>query len=181
MLKQIALFPALALFALCLLAHDARADTVVLTGGSVTTLSGVATVNLSAPNFALNYTGDIPPGSPSAFTLNSVTQSIGFPFVTYNGTTSSFFSGSLSFNDTLLTGGVTAYATMDDMFFNTNPLFTVNFSGPGFMTVSNVGGLTQRQFTVATPEPVTLLLFGTGLAGAAATRLRRRRRGEQSS
>jgi len=175
MLKRIATLPALALFALCLLAHDARADTVVLTSGSVTTLAGVATVNLSGPNFVLNYSGEIPPGSPATFGLNSVTQSIGFPFVTYNGVTSSFFSGSLSFNDTLLTGGVTAYATMDDMFFHINPLFTVNFSGPGFITVSNVGGFTQRQFTVATPEPVTLLLFGTGLAGAAA--LRRRRRG----
>lgn len=177
MLKRIALFPALALFALCLLAHDARADTVVLTSGSVTTLAGVATVNLPF----LHYSGEIDPSRPLSVPINSVTLSLGQPNATFNGITSNIFSGSLTFNDSLLTGSITAYATMDDMFFRVNPLFTVNFSGPGFLTVSNVGGFTQRQFTVATPEPVTLLLFGTGLAGAAATRLRRRRRGEQSS
>jgi hypothetical protein len=92
--------------------------------------------------------------------------------------TSSFFSGSLSFNDTQLSGIVTAYASMDDLFFQINPLFTVNFSGLGFLTMNDVNGLTQRQFTVApvaTPEPATLLLLGSGLAGAAALRQRRRR------
>jgi hypothetical protein len=178
MLKRIALLPAL--FALCLFAHDARADTVVLTSGTVTTLAGVGSVQLAGPGFSLNYLGEIPLGSPSTIGLNSVTQSFGFPFVTYNGVTATIFSGSLTFNDSLLTGNVTAYATMDDLFFRVNPLFMVDFSGPGFITVSNVGGFTQRQFTVATPEPVTLLLFGTGLAGAAATRLRRRRRGDQT-
>ena len=159
-----------------LYAPSAYADSVILTGGSVTTLANVATVNLTGPDFSLNYTGDIPGGS-SSFAINSVTLSIGSTSVTFNGVTSSFFGGSLSFTNSSITGTVTAYGSMDDFFFHTNPLFSVIFSGNGFVTITNPGGSTQTQFTVtaaSVPEPTTLLQLFVGLTSGGGILLRRR-------
>lgn len=174
------------LFALCLLAPAAHADTVTLTGGSASTLAGVGTANLLGSDFALFYAGEIPPDSATSFGINSVTQSLGMPSVTYGGVTSRFFGGSLAFDNSALSATLVAYATMDDMLFRTNPLFTVSFGGTGFLTLTDVGGLTERRFTisapnaVAAPEPITMLLLGTRLAGAAAFQ-RRRKSGRQPS
>lgn len=160
-----------------LYAPSAYADSVILTGGSVTTLSNVATVNLTGPNFSLNYTGDISGGS-STFGINSVTLSIGSTSVTFNGVTSTFFAGSLSFTNSSISGTVTAYNSMDDQFFHINPIFTVIFSGSGFITITSPGGLTQTQFTVtaaSVPEPTTLLQLFAGLTSGGAILLRRYR------
>ena len=151
-----------------------RADNVALTGGSVSTLSGFGTVNLVANNFSLTYTGEIPPGATTAFTINSVTLAIGLPNVSYNGLDSRYFNGSLSFNNSLLTGNVTAYASMEDLFFSRSPLFTVTFSGSGFITITQIpGGGTDTRFTVATPEPTALIMLGSGLLGGLAFKRRR--------
>lgn len=66
---------------------------------------------------------------------------------------------------------------MQDLFFNTNPLFVVDFSGTGFVTISDVGGLTQTRFTVsptAVPEPATLVHLLLGLFSCGGLVARRR-------
>ena len=159
-----------------LYAPSVYADNVVLTGGSITTVANVGTVNLTGPNFSLNYTGDIPGGS-SSFGINSVSLSLGSPSVTFNGVTSSFFKGSLSFAGSSVSGTVTAFNSMDDLFFNTNPIFSVTFSGNGFITITNLGGASQTQFTItaaSVPEPTTLLQLFAGLSSGGAILFRRR-------
>ena len=160
-----------------LYAPSAYADSVILTGGSVTTLSTGTTVNLTGPDFSLHYAGEIPAGSTS-FGINSVTLGIGTPNVTFNGVFATFFGGSLSFTNSSLTGTVTAYNSMDDLFFHTNPIFSVTFSGSGFLTITSPGGITQREFTVdptSVPEPTTLLQLFAGLISGGAILLRRYR------
>lgn len=154
-----------------------RADSVTLTGGSVSTFSGFGTVNLLANNFSLTYTGEIPPGATTAFTINSVSLAIGLPNVSYNGLESRYFNGAVSFNNSFLMGSVTAYASMEDLFFSRSPLFTVTFSGSGYITITQLpGGPTDTRFTVATPEPTTLILLGSGLLGGLGFRRRRIKR-----
>jgi len=160
-----------------LYAPSAYADNVILTSGSVTTFSGVATVNLTGPDFSLKYFGEVVPGSPSTFGMNSVTNSLGLAIVTFNGVTSGFFTGGISFTDSSITGSVTAYNSMDDQFFHINPIFSVTFSGTGFLTITTPGGFTQRQFTVTAnvPEPTTLLQLFAGLTSGGAIVFRRYR------
>lgn len=159
-----------------LYAPSVYADNVVLTGGSITTVSNVATVSLTGPNFSLNYTGDIPGGS-SSFGMNSVSLSLGNPSVTFNGVTSSIFGGSLAFTSSSVSGTVTAYNSMDDLFFHTNPIFSVTFTGNGFITITNLGAATQTAFSViatSVPEPTTLLQLFAGLTSGGAILFRRR-------
>jgi len=165
-----------------LYAPSAYADNVVLTGGSITTVANVGTVNLTGPNFSLNYTGDIPGGS-SFFGMNSVSLSLGSASVTFNGVTSTFFAGSLSFTNSSVTGTVTAYNSMDDLFFHNNPIFSVTFSGNGFITITNLAGVSQTQFTItaaSVPEPATLLQLFAGLTSGGSAILFRRRKAPPS-
>ena len=165
--------PALALIVIGLCAGVARADNLVLTSGSASTLGSTGTVNLFGPNFSLHYTGEISPGQ--VIPMNTVTLGLGLNTVSFNGINSTFFTGLVSFNNSSLTGNVTAYASMEDLFFRQNPLFSVTFEAGGFMTVTDLAGLgTERVFSVtAVPEPVTLLFFGVGFGAIAAVQRRR--------
>ena len=171
-MRQLTLLPTLALIVLCFSAGAAKADTVLLTSGSASTASGFGTVNLAGTNFSLGYFGEIPPGATTTIVMNTVTAGSGS--VTFGSTTSSIFTGSLSFTNSLLTGHVSAYATMDDLFFGNTPVFTVDFTGGGIMTITPLQVGSRTQFTVVNvPEPITLLMFVSGLGGMAIFKRRR--------
>ena len=167
MTRHLRLILLVGLLAFGLYTPSVYADSVTLTSGSVSVLSNVATINLAGPSFSLNYIGDAP-GGPFVG-INSVSLSLGTPNVTFNGVISTFFGGSLSFTNSSISGTVTAFASMDDLFFHTNPIFSVTFTGSGFVTITNLGGPTQTQFTVtptSVPEPATLLQLFAGLASS---------------
>ncbi len=170
-MKQLSLLPLLALMMVCFSAHAAKADPVVLTSGTAFTAGGFGTVNLVGTNFSLNYFGEIPPGATTTIQMNTVTAGSGF--VSFNGLSSSIFIGSLSFSNSFVTGQVSAYSTMDDLFLGNPASFTVNFVGDGFVTITPLQIGSRTQFTVSAPEPMSLLMFITGLGGLAALKRKR--------
>lgn len=171
---------ALRLLSLCLvllsvsvLSSTARADSVVLTTGSVsvTVPPGQTSIMVGGSGpFSLSYFNSEYAGAlTTSFSFQSITE--GFGTVSFNGLSAQFFTGLVSYNNTLLTGQVTAFSTLNDVLLN-QPLFTVTFSGNGVL-VSNP---TSQTFNVvATPEPATLLLLSSGLAAIAAGAHKRRK------
>lgn len=151
----------------------AQADAVLLTGGTVSIQvpPGQTSISVNRPGvFTLHYVNSEYAGPlVTSFGFQSITQ--GFGSLTFNDLSTQYFTGSLGFNNSLLIGQITAFRTLDDAFDN-NPLFTLTFSGEGFL----VRGLASRGFTVATPEPATLLLLGSGVAAGAIGARRKRKK-----
>lgn len=170
--------PVFLLFALVLLLPAAaRADSITLTTGTVAIQVPPGLTSISISNqgsFSLSYFNSEYYGPlVTSFGFQSITQ--GFGTVTFHGQTTQFFTGSLSFSDSLLTGQVTAFQTLEDA-FNNNAFFTVTFNGAGFLGSTSP----SHTFTVATPEPTTMLLLGSGLIAVGA-RARSKRREPPSS
>ena len=153
-----------------------RADSVILNTGSVSIQvpPGQTVISLgNSGTFSLTYFNSEYLGPlVTSFGFQSITQ--GFGSLTFQGQTVQFFTGSLSFTDSSLTGQITGFQTLLDA-FNNNPLFTVTFTGTGFLQSTS----TSRTFTVTTPEPAALFLLGSGMA-AASIRARRKRRSQQA-
>ena len=164
-------------------ARTARADTLTLTSGSVSVScapspnSNEVTFNLSGQDFSLHGIisgfggGPCTPAVPVTVSLRAISP-IPYDLIistaTYQGVSTMFTDGLLQFDGSSISGFVTGY-TFDP---GGQQLFRVDFTGTG---VGSTGG-PVKTFTVATPEPATIILFGTGLTAAALSARRRRRR-----
>ncbi len=222
--RKILNMPFLLIFLCFAFAHVAKADTAVITGGSITFQQGLG------PNFTLTGPGLVINGITTGFssdtdlTINTnelsnvlsrgfssgssnlllrsplvvggvtytFTSGRGAPFITLIFAAPSFvipfqnFPGAVVTAPFVLTGGAVGNENV-----NTLP-GTTTLTGEGVATLVlsrtslpneyliqtltyTFGATTQGVTVIATPEPTTMILLGTGLAGIAA-KVRRRRK-----
>jgi PEP-CTERM motif len=203
-------------FVLLCCASTAKADPIVITGGSSGTFTGIGNffLGMTAPGFSfkadnmsspkIQLCGLCRPGTTFGGTY-AATTTLSIELI-YNGVVyqqntlgsyavsggGSFTFGSLTVPSDLspvsttfsFVGGVSAFQRNPPPFTAPHQ-FSLQLTGSGIVTFTfvQVGSNIRSQgtFTFAppqpAPEPATLLLLGTGLAGVVAAKLRRRREG----
>jgi hypothetical protein len=163
------------LFFFVLTVPEVRADAVVLTGGNVrvdddpfSQFGGAFVAVGTSGLFSLQYSGvtSATVVGPTSASFNMFESGNS---VCYLGVCTSQLSGHISFNETTLLGSVLGFSgnAQEGITF----LFTVEFTATGVGTfhVAPFGQFSTGLFLVSAPvpEPATLVLLTTGLAGMA--------------